>query len=183
MIQFLLPLLSTVVGKVFDVAGSKLGVDMNSDELKKARLEAELEIQKAAAQLELKIQEANMKQIEVNVAEAQNANLFVAGWRPFIGWVCGFALAYHFILQPLILFIVASAGQTINLPTFDMQSLMTVMMGMLGLGAMRSYEKVYGTARDTLKADGSYFNEQNVVNKKGRLVDDPEAGGLVWRLD
>jgi len=87
--------------------------------------------------------EAAMAQVEVNKMEAQHRSLFVAGWRPFIGWTCGIALAYHFVLNPLILFGVSWAGVEIPaLPEFDMSSLMTVLMGMLGLGGLRTFEKV-----------------------------------------
>jgi hypothetical protein len=74
--------------------------------------------------------------------------VFKGGWRPFIGWVCGAAFAYHFVLQPLIVFGVTVAGVKIpELPTFDMGSLLTVMMGMLGLGGLRSYEKKQGLTK------------------------------------
>jgi len=87
--------------------------------------------------------EAAMAQVEVNKMEAQHRSLFVAGWRPFVGCTCGIALAYHFVLNPLILFGVAWAGVEIPaLPEFDMGSLMTVLMGMLGLGGLRTFEKV-----------------------------------------
>jgi len=87
--------------------------------------------------------EAAMAQVEVNKMEAQHRSLFVAGWRPFIGWTCGIALAYHFVLNPLIMFGVSWAGVEIpELPEFDMSSLMTVLMGMLGLGGLRTFEKV-----------------------------------------
>tara|TARA_R110000796_G_scaffold63156_1_gene145617 strand:- start:357 stop:758 length:402 start_codon:yes stop_codon:yes gene_type:complete len=93
-------------------------------------------------------QQAMLAQIEVNKAEAASGSVFKGGWRPFIGWVCGAAFAYHFVLQPFIVFVVAAAGITIpELPTFDMGSLMTVMMGMLGLGGLRSYEKKQGLTK------------------------------------
>ena len=93
-------------------------------------------------------QQAMLAQIEVNKAEAASGSVFKGGWRPFIGWVCGVAFAYHFVLQPFIVFVVAAAGITIpELPTFDMGSLMTVMMGMLGLGGLRSYEKKQGLTK------------------------------------
>ena len=93
-------------------------------------------------------QEAMLAQIEVNKAEAASGSVFKGGWRPFIGWVCGVAFAYHFVLQPFIVFVVAAAGIAIPaLPTFDMGSLMTVMMGMLGLGGLRSYEKKQGLTK------------------------------------
>jgi hypothetical protein len=80
--------------------------------------------------------------MEINKVEAANANLFVAGWRPFIGWTCGVALLYHFILQPFVAFVIANTGHTVVLPTFDIDSLYTILMGMLGLGAMRTAEKI-----------------------------------------
>jgi hypothetical protein len=92
--------------------------------------------------------EAAMAQVEVNKAEAQHRSIFVAGWRPFIGWVCGIALAYHFVLAPFIVFGVAWFGAEIpELPAFDMDSLMTVLLGMLGLGGMRSFEKAKGLTK------------------------------------
>lgn len=83
-------------------------------------------------------------QLAINQAEASNSNLFVAGWRPWIGWVCGVAFAYHFVLQPLLAFIMAAFGHVVPLPSFDMNALSTVLMGMLGLGGLRTFEKVKG---------------------------------------
>tara|TARA_R110000787_G_scaffold36633_2_gene93328 strand:+ start:215 stop:610 length:396 start_codon:yes stop_codon:yes gene_type:complete len=92
--------------------------------------------------------ESQMAQILTNREEAKSRSVFVAGWRPFIGWTCGFALAYHFIVAPFILFGVGIAGIEIPaLPVFDMDSLMTVLLGMLGLGGMRSFEKAKGLTK------------------------------------
>ena len=92
--------------------------------------------------------ESAMAQVEVNKAEAGHRSIFVAGWRPFIGWTCGVALAYHFVIAPLITFGAGWAGTPIpDLPTFDMDSLMTVLLGMLGLGGMRTFEKAKGLAK------------------------------------
>lgn len=148
MLPILLGILGPLLGKVVDTVGSKLGVDMASDSFKEKKLEIELELQKLVAEQEKAIQEANKLQIEVNKQEAAHDNIFVSGWRPFIGWICGAALAYHFVIQPLLAFVMVNSGIVADLPMFDMQSLLTVLMGMLGLGAMRSYEKVYGVARD-----------------------------------
>ena len=93
-------------------------------------------------------QELAKGQLEINKAEASSGSVFKGGWRPFIGWVCGAAFAYHFVLQPFIVFGVTVAGIDIpELPTFDMGSLMTVMMGMLGLGGLRTYEKQKGLTK------------------------------------
>ena len=87
-------------------------------------------------------QELAKSQIEVNKAEAQSRHWFVASWRPFIGWTCGIALLWHFVLSQFIIFFTAMFGVTIPpLPEFDMGSLMTVLMGMLGLGGLRTFEK------------------------------------------
>jgi len=91
--------------------------------------------------------ESALAQIEVNKEEAKSASAFVSGWRPFVGWTCGFALAYHFILQPLIVFGVTIAGVTFVPPVFDMNTLLTVLMGMLGLGGLRTFEKTKNIAR------------------------------------
>jgi len=90
--------------------------------------------------------EINKAQIEVNKIESASDNIFKSGWRPFTGWVCSFALAYHFVLQPFLMFILVSIGKPMELPVFDMSTLTTVLFGMLGLGGMRSLEKVKKSA-------------------------------------
>jgi hypothetical protein len=93
-------------------------------------------------------QELAKGQLEVNKAEAASGSVFKGGWRPAIGWVCASAFAYHFVLQPIILFVALAAGIDMPaLPEFDMASLMTVMMGMLGLGGLRTYEKQKGITK------------------------------------
>lgn len=99
-------------------------------------------------ELETALHSANLAQLEVNKAEAAHKNTFVAGWRPFVGWVCGVALAYHFILAPLLQFGFALAGLDQELPEFDFSQLSTVLMGMLGLGGLRTFEKMKGVSRD-----------------------------------
>jgi hypothetical protein len=88
-------------------------------------------------------------QIEVNKISAAHKSMFVAGWRPFVGWTCGVALAWHFVGQPLAVFVIATAGvETPPLPVFEMESLLTVLLGMLGLGSLRTYEKTKNVARE-----------------------------------
>ena len=89
-----------------------------------------------------------LAQIDVNKAEAASGSVFKGGWRPFIGWVCGIAFLYHFVLQPLFLFAIAAAGvQLPALPEFDMGTLLTVLGGLLGLGSLRTFEKTKGVSR------------------------------------
>ncbi len=111
-----------------------------------ARERAKLELEKAEnaqalQQLQLAL-EADKSQNEINAVEAQNANLFVSGWRPFIGWVCGVAFAYHFVVQPILAFAIANSGRDVKLPSFQMEELSTVLMGLLGLGGLRTIEKI-----------------------------------------
>jgi len=113
------------------------------DAAEKARLAHEI-----ATMAEKQAHELALAQIEVNKAEAASSSVFKGGWRPFIGWVCGTAFAYHFVLQPLLVFIIAVYGlQVPDLPDFDMASLMTVLGGMLGLGGLRTFEKAKGVAK------------------------------------
>ena len=98
-----------------------------------------------ATMAERHAQELAKSQIEVNKAEAQSRHWFVASWRPFIGWTCGIALMWHFVLSQFILFFATMFGFDLPaLPEFDMGSLMTVLMGMLGLGGLRTFEKYKG---------------------------------------
>jgi len=76
--------------------------------------------------------------------------LFVSGWRPFVGWTCGVALAYHFILEPFIKFIVVINGVDVELPAFDFSQLSSILMGMLGLGGLRTYEKMKKVERNNV---------------------------------
>ncbi len=92
--------------------------------------------------------EIAMAQIDVNKTEAASNSIFKGGWRPFIGWVCGVAFAYHFVLQPFLIFVLTTLGQPVpTLPEFDMASLMTVLGGLLGLGGLRTFEKYKGVTK------------------------------------
>jgi phenylpyruvate tautomerase PptA (4-oxalocrotonate tautomerase family) len=95
-----------------------------------------------ATMAEKHAQELAKGQMAINTEEAKHRNIFVAGWRPFIGWTCGLALFAHFILFPSADVITAYLGyDAVSYPSFDMDSLMTILLGMLGLGGMRSFEK------------------------------------------
>lgn len=114
---------------------------------------------KAKAQLELlKLQQEGafreeenaltmaMGQIAVNTEEAKSGSLFLGGWRPFIGWTCGSGLFYQFLLRNILGWIMENAGGWSYPPALEMETLVTLTFGMLGLGAYRSYEKVKGVA-------------------------------------
>lgn len=104
-----------------------------------------------ATMLENNVHAQTMAQMEINKAEAAHTSVFVAGWRPFIGWVCGWALAWNFIVYPITQWIAfLYAVDLKGMPELDTGELMTVLLGMLGLGTMRAYEKKNGVARSML---------------------------------
>jgi len=98
------------------------------------------------AEIALKLQQLeqaiNLGQIEVNKAEAQSSSIFVAGWRPFIGWVGGLALAYTYIVAPTAVWVAELNGATAQLPTIDTGVLFNLILAMLGFGGLRTYEKI-----------------------------------------
>ena len=113
------------------------------DKDQKAKLAHEI-----ATMAEKHAHEAAMAQVQTNQAEAKHRSVWVAGWRPFIGWTCGCALAFHFVLHPVIVFAAVWLGFDVpDMPVFDMDSLMTVLLGMLGLGGLRSFEKTRGLTK------------------------------------
>ena len=97
------------------------------------------EIREAIKGKELDPNELISLQTKINEIEAQHRTVFVAGWRPFIGWVCGIALAYNFVIRDLFIWLI---NPDIVPPALQMEHLMTVLLGMLGLGGLRTYEKI-----------------------------------------
>ena len=88
--------------------------------------------------------QANLAQIEVNKIEAQGKP-FQRNWRPSVGWICSFALAYHFILSPIIEVIIKTSGVQIEMPEFDFSQLSAILMALLGMSGLRSYDKLKKT--------------------------------------
>jgi hypothetical protein len=85
-------------------------------------------------------------QLAVNAAEAANPSLLVSGWRPFIGWVCGAGFAVQFVGGPMLEWGAALAGHPIKFPAMDLGTMMPLLLGMLGLGGLRTAEKINGVA-------------------------------------
>lgn len=100
------------------------------------------------AKLELlRMQQAGeLAQLAVNQEEAKSASVFVAGWRPFIGWVCGTACAWNWIGLPVAKALLAYFGHPLTVAPADLGEMMPVLMGMLGLGGLRTIEKLQGKA-------------------------------------
>jgi hypothetical protein len=86
-------------------------------------------------------------QLDINKVEAANPSVFVSGWRPFIGWVCGVACAWNWIGLKIALFIAAYLGNPLDMQPADVSEMMPVLLGMLGLGGLRTVEKLKGVNR------------------------------------
>ena len=96
-----------------------------------------------ATMAETHAQEISLAQIDLNKAEASGDSIFKGGWRPAIGWICGMALFWSFILQPFLVFFLLAFGVDLGpLPELNTTDLMPILLGMLGLGGLRTYEKV-----------------------------------------
>ena len=131
MLQALIGPISSLLDKVIPDAGER------------ARLAHEI-----ATMAEKQAHEISLTQIEVNKEEARSSDWFRGSWRPFVGWTCGVAFSYHFVLQPFLIFIFAYAGIPMpTLPEFDMSALLTVLGGLLGLGGLRTFEKYKGVSK------------------------------------
>ena len=108
--------------------------------------------QAAAAKLELfKLQQSGelaviAGQMDINKVEAANPSVFVSGWRPSVGWVCSSGLAIQFVVGPLAEWGSTLYGTPVKFPQMDMGTMMPLLLGMLGLGAMRTAEKISGVA-------------------------------------
>lgn len=127
--------------------------------IEKALIEQQGEVEKAIA-------EAAQAQTAINLKEAESPSLFVAGWRPFIGWVCGIAFACTFLAAPFFTWISAMFNGP-AFPTLDSATLMSLTMGLLGLGTMRTVEKVQGVDRQTMAAPSSSAIEKVIKGVKG----------------
>ncbi|VTU34074.1 hypothetical protein RA8CHR_04899 [Variovorax sp. RA8] len=132
----LLPAVGDILDKIFP--------DKNAAEAAKVRL-VELAQQGELARLNADTQLATA-QAETNKIEAASGNLFVSGWRPAVGWICALAVGFKFIGGPMLFMIGQAIGHPVELPRIDTEELWPLLLGMLGLGAFRTVEKVKGAA-------------------------------------
>jgi len=102
---------------------------------------------RAETQLRADLLAWDKTQTDVNAVEAQHDNVFVAGWRPAIGWSCAFAFGFNFVLGPIIAWGSTLVGYPVPLPTFNHDALMSMTLGMLGIAGMRSWEKYKGLTK------------------------------------
>ena len=117
-----------------------------AEELRKLK-----EIEQKGDLAELNAYVSNLSgQLAINAAEAKHKSIFVAGWRPYVGWVGGVSLAYVSIVEPIMRFIATMNGYTGEFPVIDTALTIQVLMGMLGIAGMRSWDKKHKTQTDSL---------------------------------
>ena len=130
---------------VLDIGGKVIDrlwpnkADADAAKLKLFELQQSGELAQLAAEVDLA-----KGQMSINEVEAAHPSVWTSGWRPGVGWVCAAAFAWHFVLAPVVAFIAAVFGHPLVLPSFESESLMTVLFGMLGLGGLRTFERVRG---------------------------------------
>ena len=129
-------LLDAIIGAVSTVL-DRVIPDVN------ARAQAKEELSKAVLQDDFQLA---LAQIQTNQTEAQSDNIFKSGWRPSIGWICGIAFSLHFVIFPILNWFLILFHQTAITIPFDMNTLMTVLGGLLGIGGLRTIEKIKGVA-------------------------------------
>lgn len=110
------------------------------------RLDVQVRLAELADQADARENQLLLGQVEVNKEEARHSNIFVAGWRPAIGWVAAFALGWTWVLAPLAQWIVSINGLSTSIPALDPNAMYPVILAMLGVSASRTVEKMSGVA-------------------------------------
>lgn len=133
-----IPIIGDVIDAVKDLA-SEVIVD------KDKKNEINLKLQELSDKADERFHQELLGQIEVNKVEAAHPSIFVAGWRPAVGWICAVGLGWQFVLSPFSESIARWIGWSGTMPIVDTGSLMALILGMLGIGAQRSFDKTKGT--------------------------------------
>lgn len=139
-----IPIIGDIIGGVKDLV-SEVIVDKDKRDEINVRLR---EIEDKANE---RYHEQLMGQVEINKNEALHKSLFVAGWRPFIGWVSGFGVAWQFVFSPFVETVARFAGYTGQMPALDTGQLMALVTALLGVAGYRTFEKTKGVAQESLK--------------------------------
>ena len=124
-------------------------LDLIPDANKKAEIQfqmAQLAASEEAKQLDALVAQAQ-GQTDIDKAEAGSSDWFARDWRPFIGWTCGAAFAVNYVLGPIAIWAAGAFGRKLSVPPLDLSTMMPVLLGMLGLGGFRTYEKVQGVTK------------------------------------
>lgn len=144
--------ITAIATTFFPIIDRVLDMIPNPEAREQAKRELTLELVRIEA-------DQNKAQVQLNTVEAQHSSLFVAGWRPFIGWVGGVSLAWTFLVHPLITWVATVSGYTGTFPTLDTGPLMTLVLAMLGVGAMRTVDKINGVDTKQVGTPKPTYNE------------------------
>lgn len=135
-----------MIGSIIDIIGNVLDRVL-PDTVSKEKAKAKLQELETKGEIDLLL-----KQIEVNQQEAKHSSVFVAGWRPAVGWSCVAIFVWHYLLLPILITIATLHGTDIsNLPQFDLSDILYVMGALLGIGGFRTFEKIKNVSRETMK--------------------------------
>jgi hypothetical protein len=134
--QALIPVASSLIERLFPDPK-----EAERAKLELLKMEQEGELQRLAVSKELAL-----GQVEINKAEAQTGNMFIGGWRPMIGWICAGAIGYQYIINPLVAWYAMNNGLTTP-PSVPSDDLFELVMLMLGVAGLRTFEKFKGVAR------------------------------------
>jgi hypothetical protein len=129
------------IGNIINIVG-KVADDLITS--KEEIMKADLDVKKVDASLQV-------GQMEINKEEAKSKSLFVAGWRPAVGWICAFSLLYSAVIYSFMVFVAKICGYDEEFPVLDATITMQILFGMLGLGAYRTHEKIKGVNSDSVK--------------------------------
>ena len=127
------------IGNIFTSAREAITGNKITDPVELAKIDLQM------ANIE---QAISLGQISINKAEAAHKSIFVVGWRPFIGWVCGVALAYAYVVQPMAEWVIKLLGYNILMPIINTDTLYQLVLALLGMATLRTYEKVKQVSRE-----------------------------------
>jgi hypothetical protein len=137
-------ILDLVAGPILDIVDKIIPTPMTAEQ----KVQAQLAVAQLAQNEEFKQIDAQLattqQQTDTDKAEASSNSLFVAGWRPFIGWICGTGLGWNYIGISVLSFLTTVVGHPVVMQKADLSEMMPLLIGMLGLGGMRTYEKING---------------------------------------
>lgn len=146
MLAMLLPFLAPLFDKI-------TGLIPDPQAAAKAKAEALAQVMEFASR-------ADAAQMEVNKTEAASGSLFVAGWRPFVGWVCAAGCAWNWLGLPIGMFAAAMAGKSLDLRPADISEMLPLLLGLLGMGGLRTFEKMQGVSREAIAKPGATASVQ-----------------------
>ena len=133
-----------IIDALMPVLGKILDFIPNPKDKAEAQIKLTEEVNRHSEEILKAVTQVDVAQAGINTEEAKSSNLFVSGWRPFVGWVCGAGTTWAFVVKPLFDWFLAIYHPEIKTPDLPVGELISLLVGMLGFGGMRMYEKTQG---------------------------------------